>query len=421
MKADPPTQDFSVFGMSPERGRMVFPALGILSMLCMGTVYSWSIFKKPLQDLYGIQSTASLLPFTVMLVLYALSMPVAGAQMNRVGPGRMMALGAVLIGCAYVLSGFARSTSMLVLCYGVLGGMGVGIAYGAPLAVSAAWFPDKKGLILGLTMVGFGLSPFVTAPAATFLIAHAGVRSTFWILGGVFGVLLLTVSCFLRVPPAGWQPSGSRTRDSRNSAPARYPEHPTRTPVFHVLCACYSIGTFIGLSAIGISSSVAQEVIRLRPETAALLVSLFAVFNGAGRPLFGWLADRRSPRFAAVLSYGLMLTASLLMWTAGEGDVWRYTVSFCIFWMCLGGWLALAPTATLQLFDPARYAGNYGLVFTAYGVGALSGTLVTGAIRDLTGSYSMVFGPMVLLALAGALLAVKYLKPPRGDIEPAAL
>lgn len=365
-KTDPSPPDVSVFGMSPERGRRVFPALG---------------------------------------------MPVAGAWMTRVGPGRMMALGAVLVGGGYILSGFAGSTPMLVLSYGVLGGAGVGIAYGAPLAVSAAWFPDKKGLVMGLTVVGFGLSPLITAPLARFLIWYAGVRETFWILGTVFMAVLLTVSRFLWFPPPGWWPSILASAGGRDAPSAAYPPHPIRTPVFHALCACYTIGTFVGLSAIGISSSVAQEVIRLRPETASLLVSLFAVFNGAGRPLFGWLADRRSPRFAAALSYALMAVACLLMRTAGEGDLWRYTVSFCLFWMCLGGWLALAPTATLRLFDPARYAGNYGLVFLAYGVGALSGTLVTGAIRDLTGSYSMVFVPMGVLALAGAGLALRYLKP----------
>lgn len=411
LENDSGTNGLRVFGMLPERGRVVFLVLGLVSMLCMGTVYSWSIFKKPLQELYAIQATASLLPFTVMLMLYAGCMPLAGARMNRLGPGRMMALGAVLMSCGYILSGFAQSTPMLVLSYGVLGGAGVGIAYGAPLAVTAAWFPDKKGLAMGLTMVGFGLSPLVTAPLATFLIDQAGVQRTFWILGGSFGLVLLTVSCFLRVPPAGWKPAGGSVETGNVLSSARYPQRPFRTPVFHALCACYTIGTFVGLSAIGISSSVAQEVIRLKPETAALLVSVFAIFNGVGRPLFGWLADRRSPRVAALLSYALILMASLLMWTAEEGDLVRYVVSFSLFWMCLGGWLALAPTATLQLFDPERYAGNYGLVFLAYGVGALSGTLITGTIRDLTGSYTLVFGPMVVLALVGMIVAARFLKP----------
>ncbi len=407
--------DLRVFGMPADRGRVVFLFLGVLSMLCMGTVYSWSIFRKPLQDLHGIQSTASLLPFTVMLVMYAGCMPFAGARMNRLGPGRMMALGALLVGAGYVLSGFATSTPALVLSYGVLGGAGVGIAYGAPLAVSAAWFPDKKGLAMGLTMVGFGLSPLVTAPLAKFLMDRLGVQQTFWTLGATFLCVLLAVASRMRYPPAAWSPAKMADIATAGSALGRYPQNLLRTPVFHVLCACYTIGTFVGLSVIGISSSVAQEVVRLPPETAALLVSLFAVFNGLGRPLFGWIADHRSPRFAALLSFVLILSASTVMMTVGEGNVVRYAMSFCVFWMCLGGWLALAPTATLKLFDPARYAGNYGLVFTAYGVGALSGTLATGVIRDWTGSYSMVFVPTAVLAVVGLFLAGFFLKPGEGQ------
>jgi MFS family permease len=376
----------------------------------MGTVYSWSIFKKPLQELHGIQATASLLPFTVMLVMYAGFMPIAGARMTRVGPGRMMRLGAVLIGAGYVLSGFATSTLTLVLSYGVLSGAGVGIAYGAPLAVTAAWFPDKKGLAMGLTMVGFGLSPLVTAPVAKVLIDQLGVQEAFWCLGCAFLLILIGVSFFLHPPPPDAVLPFSGGGRQTGSVWIQTPEHPLRTPVFHALCACFTIGTFVGLSAIGISSSVAQELIRLQPETAALLVSAFAVFNGVGRPLFGWMADVRSPRFAALISYVCMMVASFLMLTVGEGDVVRYVFSFCLLWMCLGGWLALAPTATLSLFDPAGYARTYGLVFISYGVGALSGTLITGLIRDVTGSYRLVFVPMAVLAVVGVILAGTCLK-----------
>lgn len=407
-----------VFGRAPERGRWGFLILGVLSMLCMGTVYSWSIFKKPLQELHGIQATASLLPFTVMLVMYAGFMPIAGARMNRMGPGRMMRIGAVLIGAGYVLAGFATSTLTLVLSYGVLSGAGVGIAYGAPLAVTAAWFPDKKGLAMGLTMVGFGLSPLVTAPLAKGLIDQLGVQETFWCLGTAFLLILIAVSFFLHPPPPdAVLPFSGDDRRGAGSVWRQPAEHPLRTPVFHVLCACFTIGTFVGLSAIGISSSVAQELIRLQPETAALLVSLFAVFNGVGRPLFGWMADVRSPRFAALTSYGCMIVACLLMLSVGEGDVVRYVFSFCLLWMCLGGWLALAPTATLSLFDPAGYARTYGLVFISYGVGALSGTLITGLIRDLTGSYRMVFVPMAVLAGVGVFLAGICLKPSNAGSE----
>ena len=129
------------------------------------------------------------------------------------------------------------------------------------------------------------------------------------------------------------------------------------------------------------------------------------MFNGISRPLFGWLSDRFKPHYVAIASYTLILIACILMLNAQEGQVTTYLVSFCLFWFCLGGWLAIAPTTTLRFFNPEHYAQNYGLIFTAYGVGALLGTLATGQIRDWLGSYTYAFYPMGLLAIIGVVVA----------------
>jgi MFS family permease len=176
---------------------------------------------------------------------------------------------------------------------------------------------------------------------------------------------------------------------------------------------CYTIGTFVGLSAIGISSPVAEEIIQIDPALAASSISLFALFNGVSRPLFGWLSDRFSPRYVAITSYVLILIACVLMVNAGEGQVATYLIAFCLFWFCLGGWLAIAPTTTLRFFNPDNYAQNYGIVFTAYGVGALLGTLIAGRIRDWFGSYTYAFYPMGLLAIFGIIIASFFLKRDR--------
>jgi OFA family oxalate/formate antiporter-like MFS transporter len=411
----PASAGFTVFGLPPRTGRWGFIILGLIAMLSMGTVYSWSIFRRPLQDLYGFQSRESLLPFTVLLVMYAVFMPVAGSRMHRFGPVRTMAFGGLLVALGYMLSARATSLMPLVFTYGLLGGAGVGIAYGVPMAVAAAWFPDKKGLAIGLTVIGFGLSPLVTAPLAAYLIQRIGVSNAFLALGAGFGLILLAVAFCMRMPPADWWPGKSRGASPPLPKPPPSVGILLRRPLFHVLCACYTIGTFAGLSAIGISGSVAKEMIRLSPETTALLVSIFAVFNGLGRPLFGWLADRFQPYRAATLAFGLLFLASGLMFFAGEGDVLLYTAAFALLWMSLGGWLALAPTATLKLFDPANYAGNYGWVFTSYGVGAFLGTMVAGSFRDLFGSYAYLFPLNAGLAVIGMVVAFFFLRL-RADI-----
>jgi MFS transporter, OFA family, oxalate/formate antiporter len=369
-------------------------------------VYAWSIFRTPLEQDLGLGATASLLPFTVALVCYSGMMPLAGRLISR-GHGRRVATtGAVVVGLGYLLASAAGSIQELVLAYGVVAGLGVGLVYGVPLAVVASWFPERKGLAVGLTVTGFGLSPLITAPLAQRLIVALGSRPTLRLFGLAFGAILLVTAWLLRPAPLG------PTVEPRAAAPpAAAAEQATRGPrhAFRGLWLNYALGTLAGLSAIGIASPVGIELIGISPAMAAASVSLFAVFNGLSRPLFGWLCDRWRPARAAMLAFGLILLGSLLMLGAGEGDVARYLVAFCLFWSALGGWLAIAPATTLRCFPADRYAEIYGLVFTAYGVGALVGTLVTGQLRDWLGTYSAAFYPLAGLAAAGIVLAAKLL------------
>lgn len=405
----------TLFGMPAEKGRWLLIPLGLTVLLCLGTVYSWSIFRKPLEDFLDISATESLLPFTVLLVVFAILMPITGFYIDKIGVRQVTAIGGVVMGMGYILSSLASSLPMLVVTYGAIAGAGVGIAYGVPLAVVAKWFPDRKGLAVGLTVIGFGLSPLVTAPLARSAIAAYGLMPTFAILGIAFTAIILVISTQLQVPPKGWQPAGWQPQVQNNIVqnPAQLDQARDsllRLPEFYGLWLCYIIGTFVGLSAIGISSPVAQEIIQLDSGLAAMAVSLFAVFNGVGRPLFGWLTDRIRPQNAAIVSYVLILIASIMMVNAGQGHVITYLVAFSLFWLSLGGWLAIAPTATLSLFKPENYTKNYGIVFTAYGVGALLGTLVAGQIRDIFGTYTYAFYATAALAIAGIIIAQFMLK-----------
>jgi MFS transporter, OFA family, oxalate/formate antiporter len=186
-----------------------------------------------------------------------------------------------------------------------------------------------------------------------------------------------------------------------------------KSSTFYGLWSCYIIGTFSGLMAIGISSPVGQEIIKLNAATAAIFVSLFAIFNGIGRPLFGWLTDRHTPQITAIISFIIIFLASLGMLTAGESDIWLYAICFCGFWLTLGGWLALAPAATAMFFGMKDYSKKYGIVYTAYGVGAIFGTILSGRLRDIFGSYTYTFIPNAILAIIGILIAIFLLKHPQ--------
>ncbi|ALF52460.1 MFS transporter [Nostoc piscinale CENA21] len=400
-----------LFGMPVEKGRWLLIPLGAIVLLCLGTVYSWSIFRKPLEKLLNINATESLLPFTVLLIMFAILMPITGFYINRFGSRTITAVGGVIMGLGYILSSLDGNLQLLTFTYGAIAGAGVGIVYGVPLAVIAKWFPDKKGIAVGLTVIGFGLSPLITAPLTKTLIDAYGVRQTFVILGITFTLIILAIATVLKTPPPDWKPANWNPNVAVSGSTAlTNSETILQTPAFYGLWLCYTIGTFSGLAAIGISSPLAQEIIKLDATTAAGTVSLFAVFNALGRLFFGWFTDRFSPKLAAIVSFTLVLIASLMMLKAGQGTVATYLIAFALFYFSFGGWLAIAPTTTLILFSAADYAKNYGVVFTAYGAGALGGTLLAGRIRDIFGSYTVFFYPTTALAILGIVLAVFMLK-----------
>jgi MFS transporter, OFA family, oxalate/formate antiporter len=404
--------DLKIFGLPARQGRWLFLPLGITAMLCLGTVYSWSIFRKPLTEAFKQQgitigATDTLLPFATLLVVFAILMPISSRYIERYGAAKVTAVGGTIVGLGYFLSSFATSIPLLIITYGLIGGAGIGIVYGVPISVTARWFPDLKGLTVGLTVVGFGLSPLITAPLAKFLIDTYGIDSTFRILGVAFTAILLAIATQLRFPPADWQLSPQFSASQASTEPDRL----LSSPSFFALWSCYAIGTLAGLMAVGIATNVGKEIIGLDTNTATASVSIFAIFNGIGRPIFGWLTDRIKPKMAAILSYVMILVASIVMLNTGKGQIINYFFAFSLLWLSLGGWLAIAPTATLSMFNPVNYTKNYGIVFTAYGAGALAGTLVAGNAKDIFGSYTNAFIPTAILSILGILIATFALKP----------
>ncbi len=407
--------DSKVFGMAAKSGRWMFVVLAMIINMCLGAVYAYSVFKKPLEELFKISATQGNLPFMIFLAVFAVFTFFAGRFIDKFGPRKVMMTGGVVVGVGWILTYFASGIGMVILTYGIIGGAGVGIVYGGPVSVATRWFPDKKGLAVGLSLLGFGASAFVTAPLAKTLIASYGGNPlpTFAIMGIAFLIVTVLLSMPMRFPKPGWIPSGWTPPKAAAGSKSLALGQMFSTSSFYGLWLCYTFGTTAGLMAIGISASVGKEVIGLDTGTAAFLVSLFAVFNGIGRPIFGALTDKITPKYAAILSSVLVLAASIMMLMADKGAVGLYAVAFCIFWLCLGGWLAIAPAATATYFGLEGYAQKYGLVFSAYGLGAIIGGIISGMAKDAFGSYVKAFYPTAVLAVIGIIVAFATLKPPK--------
>ncbi len=410
--------DHTIFGMPAEKGRWALVVIGLVINLCLGTIYSWSVFVKPLTDFFtgtlgqNVSANDILMPFSVFLAFFAIAMPLTGKFIETLGPRKVTIIGGLLTGLGWLLASTVTSVQMLYVVYGVIGGIGVGIAYGVPIAVAARWFPDRRGTAVGMTVLGFGFSAFFTANIAGYFIGSVGVMNTFRIFGIAFIVLITLLALPLHFPPQGWIPKGWTPEKGRAAGQIVCEcdrGEMVRSSAFYGLWICYFIGCLAGLMAISIAKPVGTEI-GIETGLATLLVGFFAIFNGGGRPVFGALTDRFTPRNAAMLSFLLIALASVLMWQAAGTGV--YIFAFALLWGCLGGWLAIAPTATGSYFGVCDYPRCYGVVFLAYGAGAIAGPQLAGFIKTTTGNYLGVFPWVAALALVGIVIAFLLMKPP---------
>ncbi len=271
------------------------------------------------------------------------------------------------------------------------------------MTIIARLFPEKKGLAVGFVLGGFGLSPLITAPIANYFMSSFGIRRTFLILGIVFGILipLITLPFFWFRFEKLKAPSNSKKKSSNHANLDTV--NMIKTSNFKGLYVSFGIGTMIGLMLIGITSSVGSELIKMPQGNVTLLMSLFAIFNGIGRPTFGFMTDKLSVKKSMLISFLLITIAAILMIIADERDYVLFGLAFSIFWFNLGGWLAIAPAATIAMYGTKHYSQNFGVVFTAYGFGAILGVLTSGLLHDISGDYNSIFYLVIVLCLLGGI------------------
>jgi len=381
--------------------RWKFVILGLLIMLMIGTVYSYSVFRVAIEVVFNVNTAISGYPYMVALASYAIFMLITGKFIQQVHPKILLLGGGLLVALGWILSSFTYNILLFTITYGVLSGAGVGVMYGVPMAVVAKWFPDKKGLAVGCVIVGFGLSPLITAPLASQLIQLFGVMQAFLVLGVSF-ILLLPILVFpIRFPNheeiINFQPKVNINTISLDlDTKAMMSQNSFKGLYFNFI-----LGTMIGLTLIGLTANIGTQYVGMEVVHVSQWMAIFAMFNGGGRPLFGWISDRLSIASAMMISFSLIASAALLMLFFGENNPLIFSMSFIIFWFNLGGWLAIAPTATMKLYGLKNYSQNYGVIFTAYGVGAILGVLTSGSILSVFNQIQLIFWYVLAVCVIG--------------------
>lgn len=386
----------------------------LLIQLCLGAIYAWSVFCKPLEKELEISSTQASLPFSFVLIFFALATVLGGRLQDRLGPRIVAIIGGVLLAVGMILASFAQNITMLVIAYGVISGIGIGFAYVCPISAGVKWFPDKRGLITGLAVAGFGAGALIVGPLARAMIDSIGAFATFRYLGVAYLVLILIGAFILRNPPAEYRPAGWNPPQPSAGAAQRTDFSPGQmlgTVQFWLIWLTYFAGCATGLMIIGRTSPIAQDLGKYTKEIAALGVSVLAIFNALGRIFWGRISDaigRTRALFLmflinalAIIGYFLIPTVPFLFW-----------IGIALVGSSFGGYLATYPAVTADYYGTKNAGVNYGLVFTAYGVGGLLGNIFGPGIKEITGNYNLAFILTALLCF-GAAIVILTLKPPK--------
>jgi len=400
---------------------------GFVINLCLGTVYAWSVFRPALHAApYGLKPAESVIPFSVFLLLFGVTFAFSGRMIGKVGPRRPAMIGAVLLGAGYLLCYaivLAPSSALwtTIVAFGIVAGTGCGFAYNPPIAVVGRWFPDRRGLALGLTVMGFGLSALITAPLVTFLISTVGLANTFLVLGVAFLVLMAVLGLALKFPSADWTPPAPK----RASAPKPWAtgakdfttNEMARTPTFYLAWIIYLVGAGAGLMVIGYAKIIATDITGLKGSLewmAVLAVSVLAVANAVGRPFFGSLCDSIGPKKTLLIMQIIQLLCLVILFPNSQSVSMLY-LTVVLFAATFGAYLAVMPTLASYYFGAKNVGPNYGLFLSAYGVGGVICPMLMAAIVGSSPTYSnYVLGFYATAALVVVAMALSLImKPPK--------
>ena len=408
---------------------VIFGAL--LIQLSLGAIYAWSVFAKPLQ-VSGWSTSDTQWPFTVGLVTFALVMVFAGRKLYVFGPRKLTAAGGVMLGAGYLLAGAMGGESFWATLIGVglLGGAGIGLGYVVPIAVGMQWFPDKKGLITGVAVAGFGLGAMIWVKlAGTWggLIADYGIGTTFMIYGVLFMLLVLIGSLWMTFPPEFVPPKP----DQKGSKFDFRSDEMIRTTHYWSIFSTFAIGATAGLMCIGLMKQFPSQALTasgmadaLADATAGTAMVIFAIFNAIGRIGWGKISDtighavncdhkgRKTSLIIMAASQGLFVIA--FPYVAGfEYSLYLFAA---LIGFNFGGNFALFPAITTDTFGHKFFGQNYGYVFLAYGLGGTVGPMLGGYLGDMN-NYLLAFIITGVLSLLAAVIISTVKIPTKSQEE----
>jgi OFA family oxalate/formate antiporter-like MFS transporter len=412
--------------MSRKGWLVTFSGTGL--NLALGTLYAWSVFGKQFTEAidkggFGWSKTAAAMPYSIAIGVFALMMIPAGRLQDKLGPGIIATIGAILMAAGMIVTSLSTPGNALpaIIGFGILAGTGIGFGYASATPAAVKWFPpEKKGLIAGIVVAGFGLASVYVAPVSQYLLGSYGVSKSFLILGIAFGIVTLIITRFIKNPPS---PVAAKPNPAQaKAAPASQNDYTwkemMKTPTFYLLWLEFTCGALAGLMIIGHLAKIVAVQSNNTIKLGFIFVALLAVFNAGGRVLAGALSDKIGRiRTIFIVSVG---QAIIMFLFSGASAITGFVVGSAIIGICYGSCLSLFPSACGDYWGMKNLGMNYGILFTAYGIGGIFGPILAGRIADSTGNYSMAYTIAAGLMILAAVLTF-FTKAPAKKTVPVAV
>jgi OFA family oxalate/formate antiporter-like MFS transporter len=410
-------------GSLPNRWGIALAA--VIMQICLGAVYGWSVFVKPLIAAEHWKLTDVSLTFTLAVVFLGFGTVIGGLWLDRVGPRLVATVAGVLYGIGYMVAGIGAahdSLTIIYIGYGVIGGFGMGMGYICPVATLVKWFPERRGLMTGIAVCGYGFGALIMSPvAARSIIAH-GVSWTFWVLGIVYLVFVVITAQFYANPPQGWKPEGWEPRSAVAKAASTYNygvREAMATWQFWLLWVMLFLNVSAGIMIISQASPLAQQLVHMTPVAAAGIVGLISICNGLGRIFWSWMSDMIGRARVYFLLYLIQVVLFFLL--PRLQNVTVFTAALMLIGLCYGGGFGTMPSFTADFFGPKYMGGIYGWILLAWAAAAIPSPILIARVRQNTGTYGPAINVIAIVMLVSLVLPLLVRRPSKAQVAaPAA-
>jgi MFS transporter, OFA family, oxalate/formate antiporter len=397
--------------MDINKKRWVILVACCLINLCLGSIYAWSVFSASMSEYLSVKlgttiTSADLaIVYTVANSVGPITMISGGWFNDKFGPKIVLVIGTGMYGLGLILSGFATSIPMLLVTYGIIGGLGLGMAYGCTISTAVKFFPDKSGLIGGITTAIYGLSSVIVSPMITLIVQNTDATFAFKIIGVVFLIIMVLCSLMVEACPKGYVPSGFVQKEKNNlSSNDMDYRQMLRTPIFYVMILLLTCGAFSGMMIVSQAAGLASSMVEMSAMAASSAVSILALFNAAGRIVAGSLSDKIGRVSTLVIALLISIVGVSVLYFTGVGDTIQFYVGVSLVGISFGSFMGVFPGFTADQFGMKNNSVNYGIMFIGFAAAGFFGPTVMKSVS----SYQVAFVIAGILCVAGLVFCWIY-------------